>query len=726
MTSAPALDTPTHAHLSKVHVPDRWAGLTYALLAGWTVFALALAGGLLAFTRQALAAEAVAVSVAVWALVVGLWLGRGRGIPAVVAVALVTALAAWLAGWRVPAVLIVVVSAAVVLWGTRALRRRAEVARRLVWLAGGLPAAEGKRRSPAAVLHPSWGSGHPAGLPIEWSYPSTLTPDAKKLGELEALVSARLGVPVSIDWRPVRALIVERTDGADVPTEDVDSARGRLTAVLDAMIPGAHVTKLERGDAGELVELQFSWPAARAARVSPPAYRGRVARALQGAVGESLTVTWDTARDRATARPLPSLPEKVPHPPRDAGDPMKVRFGQWRDGTACVWDLDSTLPHVLIVGGTGGGKTVLLLTLIGGLPPATTIYSIDPKRVGLKGLDRFPGALRPATDPEGFVRTLENVKAIMDDRFNDLENDRVTRADLEPIVLVIDEGQEMYDVLKSWWLGGEGKVDWMERKNLGKQPTGSEHPVMGTLGSILRLGREARVHVILASQQAAASWLQTSSRGQFAVRIALRNLSVDDSRMVFGSPVATAGLEPVPGRAWVAVGMGSEPQHAQIYWTPKVERGLNPEDRAILHGLGVSLPDDEQAQDPADLVHAHGSDGLAVAALAAVPPELRPVPQPPTPTAQDVTELSPEVDDQVPAPVPDVDDFAGAVELPVTAVEDGARIVVDGDDGPVHAIVESIDPDDADPDYLALTYRLDDGEVGVLSLTDTDVVQVLS
>ena len=87
-------------------------------------------------------------------------------------------------------------------------------------------------------------------------------------------------------------------------------------------------------------------------------------------------------------------------------------------------------------------------------------------------------------------------------------------------------------------------------------------------------------------------------RGQFAVRIALQNLEAPTSMMTFGSLVATKGLEPVPGRAWVQVGLGMLPEHAQIFWTPKLAPGLKDSDRQILHGLGILLPDDADFVEP--------------------------------------------------------------------------------------------------------------------------------
>jgi hypothetical protein len=717
MTATATKDDISARELRRLPIPQAWAGLAPLRWAAWAALALSVAVAGYAFTQGALLVEIVAVAAGLWLFSIGWWLGHGRDGRWAIASTAACAAAAVYAGWTAVAIALVALAAALAAIGARALARRARTARTLVWLAHGLGPATGDRRAPQDMLEPTWNSDAP-GLPIAWLYPRSMTPDQRRTTELEALVGTRLGTPVTITWGPGAATI---TAGAPTEPEDEtdDPAMARLNAVLRAMLPGARVAELEHDETGAFQHLTFTWPSERAMRVSPVAFRGRIARTLQDALGAPIAVSWDLPRDRAHVAPLAVLPDRIEHPPRNPAAPMQAVFGQFRDGRPCVWDLNSTLPHVLIVGGTGGGKTVLLLSLLTALPQTadvtTEVYAIDPKRVGLKNIARIPGVHAPATTPAAFVSTLLKVQAIMDRRYVDLEADTIDRDELAPIVLFIDEGQEMYDALRAWWGSGDGKKDWVERHALEKAPTGSDHPVMSVLGSILRLGREARVHVVLASQQAAASWLQTSSRGQFAVRIALRNLSREDSQMVFGSPIATAGLENVPGRAWVSTGLGSVPEHAQIYWTPKIERGLNEADRAILRALGVALPDEDQPNDVDETAESEAS-------LVDVQPDT------PSPGTTDETDRAPHNPTPISAPAGTVDEqaLAATSEEPAAALEDGMRILVDADGVSVPATVESVEPDDLDPDCLAVTYRLDDGELGVASLRDDETVPVLS
>ncbi|MFH8253076.1 DNA translocase FtsK [Microbacterium sp. B2969] len=469
------------------------------------------------------------------------------------------------------------------------------------------------------LVRPSRWKGGWIGYPtrIRVTYPADVVDaDPKFLESLVGQVTNRMGIPYRIKKNNSKTCIVtlelDTTEEAAAPDPD----HLKLESIVQSIVPGMTVKEISRNDVDEISEIQLRWPPSQTSRVSTKFIQRKLTDGIQIAVGQPFDTDFDFTQERAVSAPLVPFPDVIPHPARDDAEPMKVAFGQFRDGTPCIWNLDDPLPHVLIVGGTGGGKTVLLLSILTALPNglrrdafgqwvreedaiAAEVWPIDPKRLGLFNLDLIPGAKRAATRESAIVDYILGVKRKMDDRYEYLEkNGPHLRAELNPLILVVDEGEEMVDMLNDWWRSGDGKLDWMQRFGLEKAPTGSTHPVMTAFGSILRLGREGRVHVILASQQAASSWLSTSSRSQFAVRIALRNLEQSTSMMTFGSLAAVSGLENRPGRAWVSVGMGMQPEHAQIFWTPKLAPGINDADREILHGLGILLPDDPGFVDP--------------------------------------------------------------------------------------------------------------------------------
>lgn len=563
-------------------------------------------------------------------------------------------------------------------------------------------------------------------------YPGDLVDSDLKFAEtLVVQVSNRMGIVYRVKKNDARRCLITLTADPAAPEPVVDPDQSRLESVLSVIIPGVSVDEFDRDDEGNLQRTVLHWPPTSTSRVSKTIWQKQAVDAVRSSVvapnAAQLTIDWVLTADRGTVRPLTPLPDVLPHSPRDDDNPMKIAFGHFRDGTPCIWDLDAPLPHLLIVGGTGGGKTVLLLSILTALPtgmrrnafgqwvrdpdmPMAEIWPIDPKRLGLFNLGLIPGAKPAATREAAIVTYILKVKKLMDDRYEYLErNGPHLRSTLDPLVLAVDEGEEMADMLNEWWKSGGGKADWCQRMGLEKAPTGSIHPVMTAFGSILRLGREARVHVILASQQAAASWLSTSSRSQFAVRIALRNLEQSTSLMTFGSLVATAGLENKPGRAWVSPGMGVPPEHAQIFWTPKLAQGLGDADRAIMHELGITLPDDPDFVPNDDVVLAPAEHD-----------EADDVPE----TAAGEESGRPHLyalEDSAPAEEENVRSF----ELAVSELEVGMSILVDVDGEGVIATAESIDVDLEDQDYLVLTYLTEGGEKGEISVPDDEQVTIL-
>lgn len=620
----------------------------------------------------------------------------------------------------VAVVITVLIVAAVIAFGSRNYARGRSIDKTIEAVNAVIRAAAPTRD----LVQPSRWTGGWIGYPRRFKirYPSHLIDsDPRFVETLAAQVSNRMDLIYKTTKNDARRCVITLEHDPNAQEAERDEVREQLGSILAAYLPGVSITDLERtaeeqpdGSEREVVSgVRIAWPASSFVRVSAGAFQSRVVEAISKALDATYVGVFDLPKLTARFAPITPLPDKIAHPPRDLEEPMKVVFGQFRDGTQCIWDLDAPLPHVLIVGGTGGGKTVLLLSILTGLPAQAEIYPIDPKRLGLFNLDLLPGGRRAATREAAIVESLLDVKAKMDDRYAYLEeNGPQLRETLHPIVLVIDEGEEMAELLNEWWKTGPGKVDWQQRFDLERAPTGTTHPAMGALGSILRLGREARVHVILASQQAAAGWLSTSSRSQFAVRIALRNLEASTSMMTFGSLAAMKGLENKPGRAWVSLGMGVLPDHAQIFWTPKLAPGLNDEDRAILHGLGITLPDDEGFVPPP----------LPPRSTRRSPAAAEPEPAAAAAPAVQALEAEPPVDE------PAADQNVHAIELSVAELEDGMTILIDIDGVGTPATVAGVEADLSDSSYLVLNYETANGELGALSLEESDrvTVQVLA
>jgi len=734
---------PTRAQqLTIMPVPREWVGVR-----GATAFGiLAAFGGLVLGSNQLVNGNTLAgVVITCAGFLLGAWgwcLSKfeTRAVAAFLAVALaLVGLGmftdhlglAWLAG------LVSVVLGAVTVWE---LFRRASVSRALVFLSAGLANAvgEGKKPEPWSKITPRWfRANRHTGLPTKWALPLGLPTDPRSLLVLEHEASAFAGVPVKITIGPKAkyAYLTARAAGdplaplhtAPVP---IDAEVARVAATLSANVGEARIHELRYGaESGEFERLEFSWPDEKNARLALTGVQNSVIRTVKAAVKATttggslhnyhLSAAWDLPNNRVVIEPVKPMPSLIKHPPREDVESPIATFGVRRSGEVCRWDLTSTAAHVAIGGVTGGGKTTIFLSLLTELPLSAEVVSIDPKYVSLKGIEFLPQARgrKASKSPQAMANTLEDVYEEMMRRVEGMDRDEIHPEDLHHLVLVVDEGETMVDILNDSWRDPEVKEAYAARRGWAKPPQGSAHPVVGRIARIVQLGREAKVHLLLASQQFGAAWLGTNARDQFAVRIGKSNMSAIASKMLFDSPyAAVSGLEAGPGRAWVQLGVGQAVEQAQIYYTPKLDRNRATEtDREILAGLNIELP---EAMARATGAEDSPAEAPAAEWQAAARGHLRAVPTSDAPSV----DAEPETPAADSALVPDVDDIA------VSDLEEGAQIVVDDEDGePAVALVESIDPDDADDDNLVVSWVIEEtGEVGTLSVPTDETVPVVA
>lgn len=241
-------------------------------------------------------------------------------------------------------------------------------------------------------------------------------------------------------------------------------------------------------------------------------------------------------------------------------------------------------PHVLLAGRTRTGKTSLVRTIVKGLSDrGAQMVLIDPKRSALVDVAGLPGVLGRATsrDLDDVAHKIGWVERQMYERYDMMEQG-VSADQFARLVLVVDEGRMLYEVTKQHWNTSVKPrlVAAAKAAKSAQRPVGTEHPCIEQIRSILRLGGEARVSVILISQQADASWLSTEARQNLGVRVALGNMDDDGLGMLFGRrtkveplPLSPDG-SPIKGRAYVAT-VGSKPMEMQAYWTPEIPR-VNP------------------------------------------------------------------------------------------------------------------------------------------------------
>lgn len=218
------------------------------------------------------------------------------------------------------------------------------------------------------------------------------------------------------------------------------------------------------------------------------------------------------------------------------------------------WEYDS-LPHMLICGGTGGGKTYFILTLIEALLRTDAVlYVLDPKNADLADLATvMPNVY---SRKEEMVACLEEFYERMMERSEEMKKmpgyqtgNNYAALGLPAHFLIFDE-----------------YVAFMEM--LGRK--GNE-PVLSNLMKIVMLGRQTGFFLILACQRPDAKYLEGGIRDQFNFRVALGRNSELGYNMMFGETNKEYFFKRIKGRGYVDCGKSVISE----FYTPLVPKGYD-------------------------------------------------------------------------------------------------------------------------------------------------------
>jgi S-DNA-T family DNA segregation ATPase FtsK/SpoIIIE len=216
--------------------------------------------------------------------------------------------------------------------------------------------------------------------------------------------------------------------------------------------------------------------------------------------------------------------------------PLGFALGQDVAGNAVAADL-AGMPHLLIAGATGSGKSVCVNSLITCLllhntPDDVRLIMVDPKRVELTGYNGIPHLLAPVVvELERVVGALQWVLREMDQRYHKLAqagcrnmkeyNARlVARGEkkLPYLVVLIDELADLMMLAP----------DETER----------------TITRLAQLARATGIHLVIATQRPSVDVVTGLIKANFPARIAFAVASGVDSRVILDQP----GAERLLGR----------------------------------------------------------------------------------------------------------------------------------------------------------------------------------
>jgi len=265
--------------------------------------------------------------------------------------------------------------------------------------------------------------------------------------------------------------------------------------------------------------------------------------------------------------------------------PLKIALGREVSGRPVVADL-ATMPHLLIAGATGSGKSVCINAIICCLlctntPDQVKFILMDPKMVELTPYNGIPHLLAPVVvEMERVVNTLQWVTRQMEERYRrfaemgarHLEdyNQRVARrgeGGLPYIIVVIDE-------LADLMMAASEEVEQL-------------------ICRIAQMARATGIHLIIATQRPSVDVVTGLIKANFPARISFATVSQVDSRVVLDA----VGAERLLGQGDMLYMASDSSKLVRIQGCFVSEREL----RALVHywkGAYASSPQPEEVVQP--------------------------------------------------------------------------------------------------------------------------------
>ncbi|MCD6519482.1 MAG: DNA translocase FtsK, partial [Anaerolineae bacterium] len=219
-----------------------------------------------------------------------------------------------------------------------------------------------------------------------------------------------------------------------------------------------------------------------------------------------------------------------------ASSPLAVGLGRDVSGRAVVDDL-ARLPHLLIAGATGSGKSVCINALIACLlcrntPDELKLVMIDPKRVELSGYNGIPHLLAPVVvELERVVGVLRWAEREMDRRYRTFA--KVGARNIQAYnEMALDRGEEKMPYIVIF-------ID-----ELADLMMVAPDEVERSICRIAQMARAVGMHLVIATQRPSVDVVTGLIKANFPARISFAVSSQVDSRVILDSP----GAEKLLGR----------------------------------------------------------------------------------------------------------------------------------------------------------------------------------
>ncbi len=234
---------------------------------------------------------------------------------------------------------------------------------------------------------------------------------------------------------------------------------------------------------------------------------------------------------------------------------LPLCLGKTIGGESVIVDL-ARMPHLLIAGTTGSGKSVAINTMILSLvyrlrPDQCRLIMVDPKMLELSVYDGIPHLLTPVvTDPKKAVVALKWAVREMEDRYKRMAKLGVRNIDgyNARLAEAKSKGEQLTRTVHTGYDRETGEAIY-EQEELDLEPLPfvvvivdemadlmmvAGKDIEGAIQRLAQMARAAGIHVILATQRPSVDVITGTIKANFPTRISFQVTSKIDSRTILG------------------------------------------------------------------------------------------------------------------------------------------------------------------------------------------------
>ena len=295
---------------------------------------------------------------------------------------------------------------------------------------------------------------------------------------------------------------------------------------------------------------------------------------------------------------------------------LPICLGKNIGGEPVIVDL-ARMPHLLVAGTTGSGKSVSINTMILSLlyrltPEQCRLIMIDPKMLELSIYDGIPHLLSPVvTDPQKAVVALKWAVREMEDRYKKMSKLTVRNIDgfNLRITQALKKGEVITRTIQTGFDPETGEAVY-EQEDLVLETLPyivilvdemadlmmvAGKDIEGTIQRLAQMARAAGIHLIMATQRPSVDVITGTIKANFPTRISFQVTSKIDSRTILGE----MGAEQLLGQGdmlYMASGGRTQRVHGPFVSDEEVEQIVNHlKDQGTPEYLEAVTLDDEPA-----------------------------------------------------------------------------------------------------------------------------------